>query len=74
MINQNYIIVVTLVVYHILCHYNIIFHLHGYIVSCDPTCKNGGTCDESNACLCVPGYLGNDCSTEGMHLQYFAPS
>jgi hypothetical protein len=33
-------------------------------VSCVPSCKNGGTCIESNVCSCAQGYLGSDCSTQ----------
>ena len=35
------------------------------LVSCSPSCENGGICNDDNTCLCPPGYLGNRCSEQG---------
>jgi hypothetical protein len=32
-------------------------------VTCNPTCKNGGTCLEDGACRCPAGYTGMSCAT-----------
>ena len=41
------------------------------IPECDKApCKNGGTCTEtfgSYMCLCLPGWTGQDCGTDGSY-------
>lgn len=38
--------------------------------SCDPPCRNGGTCIGNNTCVCSKGYTGSVCNVR-MYQKYF---